>query len=93
MDISEKVKEAETYRSMGLLEESIFIYEEILDSEISMEDTTRTLFESTVIEIRDEIESLENSEEDTISEEEIAIIRDKLPTIKEVPHILDSGAV
>ena len=92
MDISEKVKEAETYRSMGLLEESIFIYEEILDSEISMEDTTRTLFESTVIEIRDEIESLENSEENTISEEEIAIIRDKLPIIKGVPGILDSAS-
>ena len=92
MEISEKVKEAETYRSMGLLEESIIIYEKIISSEKSLEDTTRTLFESTVTEIRDELASLENGEEDTISEEEIAIIRDKLPIIKGVPHLLDSAS-
>ena len=30
MSISEKIKEAETYRSMGLLEESIVMYEELV---------------------------------------------------------------
>ena len=92
MDISEKVKEAETYRSMGLLEESILIYEEILSSEKSLEDTIRTHLKSTIADIREELESLENGEENTVSEEEIAIIRDTLPMTDGVPDILDSAS-
>jgi tetratricopeptide (TPR) repeat protein len=92
VDISDKVKEAETYRSMGLLEESIMIYEAILSSEKPLEKTIRTNFKSTIAEIREELESLENGEENTVSEEEIAIIRDNLPIAEGFPHILDSAS-
>ena len=92
MDISEKVKEAETYRSMGLLEESIIIYEEILSSEKPLEGTAIKHFEATLAEIREELESLENGEENTVSEEEIAIIRGALPTTEGIPDILDSAS-
>ena len=92
MDISDKVKEAETYRSMGLLEESIIIYEEILSSEKSLENAIQNHFKSTIADIREELESLENGEENTVSKEEIAIIRDTLPKAEGVPHILDSAS-
>jgi type II secretory ATPase GspE/PulE/Tfp pilus assembly ATPase PilB-like protein len=92
LDISDKVKEAETYRSMGLLEESILIYEEILSSENAIEDTTRDRFESTVAYIREELETLENGEEDTVTAEEIAIIKDTLSLTDEMPHILESAS-
>jgi len=92
VDISDKVKEAETYRSMGLLEESILIYEEILHFEFTLEDTTRNHFKATIADIRKELESLENVDENTVSEEEIAIIRDTLPIAEGVPNILDSAS-
>ena len=92
VDISDKVKEAETYRSMGLLEESIFAYEEILSSETAIEGTTRNRFGSTVTEIREELEALENGEENAVTAEEIAIIRGALLTTDEVPHILESAS-
>ncbi len=91
-DISGNVKEAETYRSMGLLEESILIYEEILSSENAIEDTSRNRFESTVAYIREELEALENVEENTVTAEEIAIIKDTLSLTDEVPHILVSAS-
>ena len=90
--LSEKVKEAEIYRSMGLLEESILIYEKFLSSEKHLDDALRTLLKSTIADIREELEALENSKENTLSEEEIAIIRDTLSTTDGIPHIIDSAS-
>ena len=92
MDISEKVKEAETYRSMGLLEESILTYEEILHFESALENNARKQFEETISDIRNELEFIENGEENLVSEEEIAIIRDTLSRTQEIPDILDSAS-
>ena len=92
VDISEKVKEAETYRSMGLLEESILIYEEFLSSEKALEDTTRNQFQSTIDDIRKELKDLEKGEENAVTEEEIAIIKDALSSANDVPQILDSAS-
>ena len=92
MDILEKVKEAETYRSMGLLEESILIYEEILSFELTLEDTARDHFKSTIAEIKEELESLENGTVDTVTEEEITIIKDTLSLKDEIPYILESAS-
>ena len=91
LNVSEKVKEAETYRSMGLLEESILIYEEILDFDFALEDDTRKHFKTIIADIREELESLENGEGNTVSEEDIAIIRDTLSITDGIPHILDTA--
>ena len=92
MDISGKVNEAETYRAMGLLEESKIIYEEILSSEKILEKGTSNQFVSAIANIKEEIESLKNGEENTVSEEEIAIIRDTLPITEGVPNIMDRAS-
>ena len=92
MDISEKVKEAETYRSMGLLEESILIYEEILSFEFALEDTIRDHFKSMIAEIRAEMESLEDGAANTVTDEEIAIIKNTLSLEDEIPYILESAS-
>ena len=57
-----------------------------------MEDITRTHFKSTIADIREELESLENGKENTVSEEEIAIIRNTLSTTNGAQHILDSAS-
>ena len=62
---------------MGLLEESILIYEEILSFEFALEDNTRNHFQSTVTQIREELESLKNSDH-TVTSKDIAIIKDTL---------------
>jgi tetratricopeptide (TPR) repeat protein len=92
VNISDKVKEAETYRSMGLLEESTIIYDEILSSEKFLENETRNQYKSTIADIIEELESLKNGQENTVSEEEIAIIRDTLPIVEGDPHIQYSAS-
>ncbi len=92
VDILAKINEAETYRSMGLLEESIQVYEEILSNGNSIEEKKRLNFESTVGKIREELEDLEAVEENTVSEAEMALIRDTLLTTDEVPSILESAS-
>ena len=89
---SAKVKEAETYRSMGLLEESLSIYEELLSSDDGLEDSTRNQFKSIIADIGEEMEKLEKEYENPMAEDEIAIIRDTLLNIDEVPNILDSAS-
>ncbi len=92
LNVSEKVKEAETYRSMGLLEESILIYEEILDFDFAFEDGSRKHFKTIIADIRAELESLENEEENIVSEEQITTIRYTLPIAEKVPDIVDSAS-
>ena len=91
MDISEKVKEAETYRSMGLLEESILIYEEILSFEFALEDNTRNHFQSTVTQIREELASQKNFDH-IVTSKDIAFIKDTLSLKNEIPQILENAS-
>ena len=91
MDISEKVREAEAYRSMGLLEESILLYEDFLSSEEDLEDKTRAQFKSIITEIKEEIETFESEDGIPVTEDEIAIIRNTFSAIDDVPNILDSA--
>ena len=92
LNLSAKIKEAETYKSMGLLEESILIYEEILDFDFAFEDGSRKHFKAIIADIREELESLENEEENIVSEEQITTIRYTLPIAEKVPDIVDSAS-
>ena len=92
MDIPDKVKEAEAYRSMGLLEESILAYEKILSSENAIKDEDLDLLESTVAQIRKELENLETPDENVVTAEEIAIAKETLSLTDEAPNHMDSAS-
>ena len=62
MDVSSKVKEAETYLSMGLLEESLVVYEQILTTPNELDRSMQETIRDKVTELKAEIESFDQSE-------------------------------
>ncbi len=75
MDFDIGIKEAEIYRSMGLLQESLSVYDEILATLSKQETGRREIILKTVEVLKKEIESLE-SHIPEISAEDISVIQE-----------------
>ena len=77
MDFDTGIREAEIYRSMGLLKESLIVYDEVLGA-IPKDDTKRTeIIIRTVRALEKEIESHE-THTPQISQEDISVIREAI---------------
>jgi type II secretory ATPase GspE/PulE/Tfp pilus assembly ATPase PilB-like protein len=77
MDFDTGIKEAEIYRSMGLLNESLIVYDEVLAA-IPNDDTKHTEFiKKTIRVLKKEIESQE-THAPAISQKEISVIREAI---------------
>jgi type II secretory ATPase GspE/PulE/Tfp pilus assembly ATPase PilB-like protein len=92
MEIKSKIKEADAYYSMGLLEESLGIYEGLL-SGISPRDPTgmKTIKEKMHL-LKEEIQNNNKSHADEISPEDASIIKKAVSAKANVPDILDSAS-
>ena len=75
MDFDIGIKEAEIYRSMGLLQESLSVYDEILATLSKQETGRREIILKTVEVLKKEIESQE-SHIPEISAEDISVIQE-----------------
>ena len=75
MDFDIGIKEAEIYRSMGLLRESLIVYDEILAALGQQETGRREIILKTVQVLKQEIEDLE-SHIPEISQEDISVIQE-----------------
>ena len=75
MDFDIGIKEAEIYRSMGLLRESLIVYDEILAALGQQETGRREIILKTVQVLKQEIEDLE-SHIPEISQEDISVIKE-----------------
>jgi type II secretory ATPase GspE/PulE/Tfp pilus assembly ATPase PilB-like protein len=77
MDFDTGIKEAEIYRSMGLLNESLIVYDEVLAA-IPNDDTKHTEFiKKSIRVLKKEIESQE-THAPAISQKEISVIREAI---------------
>ena len=77
MDFDTGIKEAEIYRSMGLLNESLIVYDEVLAA-IPKDDTKRTEFiNQTIRVLKKEIES-QKTHAPEISQKDISVIREAI---------------
>jgi type II secretory ATPase GspE/PulE/Tfp pilus assembly ATPase PilB-like protein len=92
MDVESRLREAEIYRSMGLLDESIVIYEDILsispDSETSSQENVRERIE----ELRREIDELDRADGEAISAKEIAFVKETLAITDDLDAIRESAS-
>ena len=75
MDFDIGIKEAEIYRSMGLLRESLIVYDEILAALAQHETGRREIILKTVQVLKQEIDDLE-SHIPEISQEDISVIKE-----------------
>jgi type II secretory ATPase GspE/PulE/Tfp pilus assembly ATPase PilB-like protein len=90
MDFNTGIKEAEIYRSMGLLKESLIVYDEVLAA-MPKDDAKRTEFlNKTIRTLKKEAERLETSAPE-ISQEDISVIREAV-AVDGQSGILDNAA-
>ena len=91
-DIDSKIKEAEAYHSMGLLAESIGIFEHILLDSPNLDFDNQKTIEEKIALINEEITFKEQADTPDISAEDISIIKNALVDDKNIPAILDSAS-
>jgi type II secretory ATPase GspE/PulE/Tfp pilus assembly ATPase PilB-like protein len=89
--IAPRVKEADLYRSMGLLEESLGIYEQILSDTAELDSHSQVTIEEKIGLVRKEM-ALEQDKVQEVSQEDIPIIREILHSEDSVPNILDNAS-
>ncbi|MDY7035003.1 MAG: ATPase, T2SS/T4P/T4SS family [Thermodesulfobacteriota bacterium] len=92
IDIDSKIKEAEAYHSMGLLAESIGIFEQILLDSPNLDFDYQKIIDEKIALISEEIAHKEQADTPDISAEDISIIKNALVDDKNIPAILDSAS-
>jgi type II secretory ATPase GspE/PulE/Tfp pilus assembly ATPase PilB-like protein len=91
-DIESKINEAEVCRSMGLLTDSLSIYEKILGSVSSQDAPTHEKIEKRIRLLRKEIDSEAETAPKRVSQKDISMLRERLSDQGDVPAILDSAS-
>ncbi|MCK4830011.1 hypothetical protein KA005_80570, partial [bacterium] len=92
MEIESKINEAEAYRSMGLLGESLAVYEQILSDTPELSDSDRKTVNEKITLLRNRIAELKEEAVEELSSKDLLLFREKLSSDKDVTAILDSAA-
>ena len=90
-DIQLKIKEAETCRSMGMIEEALTLYEQVLSLSPDQDVDGNKGFTSKISQLRKELELQEMAENQGLTAEDISIFRKNLSLHDDVPTILDGA--
>ncbi len=90
-DIKLKIKEAETCHSMGMIQEALTIYEEVLSLSSDGEDAANGSLKNKIGNLRKELELREMAENQGLSAEDISLFRKNLSLHDDVPTILDGA--
>ncbi len=92
LDIESKLNEAETYRSMGLLEESVVVYEDILSRMPELTPSRQEDIREKIDELQREIEELDQADAESVTAEDIALVKETLGISDDVSAIMESAA-
>ena len=93
MDISDKVKEAETYYVMGLFEESLSVYEKILFKIDEPDRLTKDTINKKITEIKTKIESLNQDNTNAVSSKDIVFFKKALSITEDLSDTIESGQI
>ena len=91
-DIESKINEAEVCRSMGLFEDSLKIYENILGSVSDRDTQTHDKIQKRIRLLKHEIDNEGQTAPKGVSAKDITILRERLSNQGDVPAILDSAS-
>ncbi len=91
MDIESKIREAEVYQAMGLLEDSLGIYEEILSKSSEMETPSAEDLHAKVRLLRQKIDRQRKGQAGKISQEDVSMIKQAVSVRASAPEIRDSA--
>ncbi|MGD9150235.1 MAG: ATPase, T2SS/T4P/T4SS family, partial [Desulfobacterales bacterium] len=90
-DIKLKIKEADTCHSMGMIQEALTLYEEVLSLSSAEDDAINGNIKNKINSLRKELELQEMAENQGLSAEEISLFRKNLSLSDDVPTILDGA--
>jgi type II secretory ATPase GspE/PulE/Tfp pilus assembly ATPase PilB-like protein/tetratricopeptide (TPR) repeat protein len=90
-DIKTKIKEAEACHSMGMIDEALSLYEQLLALSSTDDDPDAETFRSKISQLRKEIEVRETADNQGLSAEDITLFRKNLSLHDDVPTILDGA--
>ncbi|MGD9235273.1 MAG: ATPase, T2SS/T4P/T4SS family [Desulfobacterales bacterium] len=90
-DIKLKIKEADTCHSMGMLQEALTLYEEVLSLSPAEEDAINGNINNKINSLKKELELQEMAENQGLSAEDISLFRKNLSLADDVPTILDGA--
>ena len=90
IDIESKINEAETYRSQGLLAESLEMYNQILSVSTKIDPKTQNTITKKIHQLKKEIEDLEQ-DDPSISSQDISLLRKTWVTRESSDDILISA--
>jgi type II secretory ATPase GspE/PulE/Tfp pilus assembly ATPase PilB-like protein len=90
-DVKMKIKEAETCHSMGMIEEALTLYEQILSLPSDEDDPNPDIIRERIGHLRKEMEMREMAENQGLSAEDITLFRKNLSLHDDVPSILDGA--
>ncbi len=91
-EIETKFKEAETCHSMGMMQEALQVYEQILASLPGKDGQIRKTVVAKINLLKKDIEDQEEAESQGFSEEDISIFKKTLSSHDDVPTLLDGAA-
>jgi tetratricopeptide (TPR) repeat protein len=92
-DISDKLKEAETYYAMGLFEESLSVYEKILFKIDEPDRSTKDTINKKITEIKTKIESFDQDNTNAVSSEDIVFFKKALSITEDSSDTIESASV
>jgi type II secretory ATPase GspE/PulE/Tfp pilus assembly ATPase PilB-like protein len=90
--IEVRIKEAETCYSMGMMQEAVTIYEQILSGLTSKDGQIRETFRSKIKQVKKEILDQEEADNKGFTAEDISIFKKTLSVHDDVPTLLDGAA-
>ena len=92
IDLQSKLNEAEVYRSMGLLAESLNVYEKILSDIPKSDSRNREKVEQTIGQVKKEIVDEEQANVENVSTEDISILKKAVSNNENVQAVLASAS-
>lgn len=90
--ISSKAKEAEVYYSMGLIKESLDIYQQILADIPASNSNNHKIITEKIKELKKELVEQDQIDNENVSAEDISNFRKTLSSNKDIPAIIDGVA-
>ena len=91
MEMQSKINEAEAYRSMGLLTESLAVYEKILSETPDMAEQDRKAIHEKITFLKNKIADFEEEAFEELSSKDLLLFREQLSSDKDIKAILDSA--
>ena len=91
-DAGTKLNEAEVCYSMGLYDEALSIFNQILQDFPDLDDQKKTSVQSKIDEIKAHIEEQSADEAGSVSTEEISMLKKSLSGQEDAPAIIDSAS-